>query len=110
MFFFFFSYSEQVERTSFSISIKNSNFNILILVPICFPSRVSLEPEAVFCNVSWESVLLQSARFISHKDCVHLSNHHQHVCFFFSVGFNGQNNLVTCGPDLEGAKRVFTKK
>lgn len=26
------------------------------------------------------------------------------------VGFNGQNNLVTCGPDLEGAKRVFTKK
>lgn len=26
------------------------------------------------------------------------------------VGFSGQNNLVTCGADLEGAKRVFTKK
>jgi len=26
------------------------------------------------------------------------------------VGFSGQNNLVTCGADLEQAKKVFTKK
>ena len=30
--------------------------------------------------------------------------------FNFSVGFSGQNNLVTCGADLEQAKKVFTKK
>ena len=30
--------------------------------------------------------------------------------FYLSVGFSGQNNLVTCGADLEQAKKVFTKK
>ena len=26
------------------------------------------------------------------------------------VGLNGQNNLISCGPDLEEAKKIFCKK
>ena len=30
--------------------------------------------------------------------------------FVFLVGFDGQNNLVSCGADLDQAKKVFGKK
>ena len=79
-------------------------------------------PVAMVYSVNWCSVYGGSFSFLpfsgSYFCLVHITQCIALIlalCFtlslcFFLVGFDGQNNLVSCGADLDQAKKVFGKK
>ena len=66
---------------------------------------------AVFMEVYFHSFPSQGAISVLYTLlCIPFVFYCVSLFLFFLVGFDGQNNLVSCGADLDQAKKVFGKK